>query len=153
MTQDQDTIVNAALVDTLELDAIDGFSLWGDGLIDPGAAIERCAVVLAALDAACEPIDRCRATMRKLAEALLQASGKNHDFPWYGEFAWQQPARTTTYDRKRTDALMHSLVAAGESEIAASLEACRTESTRAGGLRITRHKQPVATPAATDSAA
>ena len=62
------------------------------------------------------------------------------DLAGFGRLEIMPPSVTKGYDKKRLDQLVLDL-AADAPELAALIAQCRTESARAGGLRIIREKR------------
>lgn len=60
--------------------------------------------------------------------------------PQFGTVEITSAAKVASYDRAGVDALVQTLLAAGQLDLAQQLSALRRETARAGGLRISREK-------------
>lgn len=116
------------------------YRAWADGEIDARTALAGYAADLREMEARAEPLERLRVTVRALCEEIVKQAGEAIAIPGFGEFAFAPAGIVRGYDRKALDALLHDLIAAGEGGWAQRLEGCRAETTRAGGLRITKER-------------
>ncbi len=77
--------------------------------------------------------------MRSYIGELVTTLGNKVDVCGFGRLEVSEPSTTASYDRKKLDSLVMRLTQEG-NPLAIEITQCRTESTRAGTLRITRSK-------------
>ena len=78
--------------------------------------------------------------IRRNIETLAVAMGGNVKLAHIGSVIVTEPSTSHSYDTKSIDALLMELVQAGELHTAKKIMECKKETTRAGGLRITKAK-------------
>jgi hypothetical protein len=114
---------------------------WKAGDIGPFEALRSIANDLGEVESDLDPLQKEREQLRAQASELVDAIGGRVEVPGFGKLEITPASKTTSYDRKKLDSLVMELVQAGYADIASSITECRTESARAGTLRITREKQ------------
>ena len=78
--------------------------------------------------------------IRKNIETLTVAMGGNVKLAHIGSVMVTELSTSHSYDTKAIDALLFELVENGELNTARRIMDCKKETTRAGGLRITKAK-------------
>lgn len=116
------------------------FEQWQDGLIGPEQALRALCSDLGEVESEYQLYAGQREALRAEISHVVDALGGKADVPGFGRLEITGPAKTASYDRKALDDLIIDLTQAGLGEVAQRIAACRTQSARAGGLRITREK-------------
>lgn len=115
------------------------FEDWQDGQISDAGALRALCRDLGEVESQIAPLEAERATLRDQISRVLDHAGGKAEIAGFGKLELSAPAIVRGYDKKRLDELLVAL--AGEApEVAERIAACRTESARAGSLRITREK-------------
>lgn len=116
------------------------FELWQDGSLTDLQALRMLCRDLGEVESQIGPLEAERAALRDQISRVLDRAGGTAEIAGFGKLELSAPAIVRGYDKKRLDELLIAL-ATEAPEAAARIAACRTESARAGGLRITREKQ------------
>lgn len=115
------------------------FDDWRDGLVPDADACRALCRELGEVESQLAPLEAERAALREQISYILDKLGGKASVPGFGSLELTAPAVVRSYDKKRLDALLVEL-AIEAPEIVARLAQCRTESARAGALRITRER-------------
>ncbi len=115
------------------------FEDWRDGLIADADALRALCRDLGEVESQLAPLDAERTQLRDQISRVLDRAGGKAEIAGFGKLELSAPAIVKSYDKKRIDELLIALTAEAP-EIAARIAQCRTESARAGGLRVTREK-------------
>lgn len=121
-------------------EALTAYLEWQSGNITDREALGILCAAIIQLDEQMKPLAERGAVLREQIGHVLAHYGQALDLPGFGKLEITNPSITKGYDRKQLDALIIEL-ASEYPEVAAKLTQCRTESMRAGGLRIIREKQ------------
>lgn len=114
---------------------------WESGNITHLEALTSLCAELRALDDMMRPLEERGKLLRSWIGHTLAALDSPEPLTLSGlTIEITRPSVTKGYDRKALDALLKAL-AVPYPEIVAQLETCRTETTRNGGLRVTREKK------------
>lgn len=116
------------------------YQKWQSGEITSKTALQELTNQLVAVEDRLEPLQEQRNLIRAQLSELVEALGGKAELPGFGSLVNQSASITTSYDRKKMDALVAKL-AQEHPEIAAEISECRTQSSRAGGLVIRRAKE------------
>lgn len=92
------------------------------------------------LDSEITALEATQKDIRRNIETLTIAMGGNVKLAHVGSAIVTEPSISHSYDTKSIDALLMELVQAGELHTAKKIMECKKETTRAGGLRITKAK-------------
>jgi hypothetical protein len=115
------------------------FDDWRDGQISDIEALQAVASDLGEVESQIAPLEAERANLRDQISQIVARLGGRATLAGFGKLEILPPTVSKTYDKKRLDQLIVDL-AADAPELAQLIAACRTESQRAGSLRITREK-------------
>lgn len=116
------------------------FKQWQSGEIPLEAALPTLCSHFAQLDDMATLLEEQLKTVRDQLSQVIQATGGKAEIPQFGKLQLTGPQTVSSFDRKLLEELVTNLQAAGNSEIAAAIAACKSESNRAGGLRISRSR-------------
>ena len=92
------------------------------------------------IDSEVVALEATQKDIRKNIETLTIAMGGNVKLAHIGSVMVTEPSISHSYDTKMIDALLFELVENGELNTARRIMDCKKETTRAGGLRITKAK-------------
>ena len=92
------------------------------------------------IDSEITALEATQKDIRKNIETLTIAMGGNVKLAHIGSVMVTEPSTSHSYDTKMIDALLFELVENGELNTARRIMDCKKETTRAGGLRITKAK-------------
>jgi hypothetical protein len=115
------------------------FDDWRDGTISDVEALHALASDLGEIESQLAPLETERQNLRDQLSQIVSHLGGRASVAGFGKLEIMPASVTRTYDRKRLDQLVIDL-ATDAPELAQLIAACRTESPRAGSLRITREK-------------
>lgn len=115
------------------------FDDWQEGVITDHAALYALCADLGGVETQLEPLQAQREVLRSAIGKVLARLGGREMVPGFGRLELTAPSIVRGYDRKRLDELIITLTTR-EPEIAAQIAQCRTETQRAGGLRIERER-------------
>src|SRR5689334_1363191 len=115
------------------------FDDWRDGQISDIEALQSVTSDLGEVESQIAPLEAERALLRDQISQIVARLGGRATIAGFGKLEIVPPTVAKTYDKKRLDQLIVDL-AADAPELAQLIAACRTESQRAGSLRITREK-------------
>lgn len=116
------------------------FDIWQDGKLTDIQALRALCRDLGEVESQLAPLEAERAALRDQISHVLDRLGGTTEITGFGKLEITAPSIVKSYDKKRLDQLLIDL-AAEAPELVARIAACRTESARAGSLRITRQKQ------------
>jgi hypothetical protein len=114
---------------------------WKAGDVGPFEALRSVVSDLGEVESQLEPLQNEREQLRAQASELVDAAGGKVEMAGFGKLEITPAIRATSYDKRKLDELVMWLVDHDQSGIAQRITACRTESARAGSLRVTREKQ------------
>lgn len=118
------------------------YERWRAGELNDGEAIELLCGNLVSLEDSLEPLEEIRKTIRaQLSEIVERQARSQYTLPGFGTLKIMNSSKVALYDAKALDNLVEQLLNDGEVEIAHAILACRRESGRAGGLRISRRAE------------
>lgn len=92
------------------------------------------------IDSEITALEATQKDIRKNIETLTVAMGGNVKLAHIGSVMVTEPSTSHSYDTKGIDALLFELIENGELNTARRIMDCKKETTRAGGLRITKAK-------------
>jgi hypothetical protein len=92
------------------------------------------------IDSEITALEATQKDIRKNIETLTIAMGGNVKLAHVGSAIVTEPSTSHSYDTKSIDALLYELIENGELSTAKKIMECKKETTRAGGLRITKAK-------------
>ena len=92
------------------------------------------------IDSEITALEATQKDIRKNIETLTVAMGGNVKLAHIGSVMVTEPSTSHSYDTKMIDALLFELIENGELNTARRIMDCKKETTRAGGLRITKAK-------------
>lgn len=92
------------------------------------------------IDSEITALEATQKDIRKNIETLTVAMGGNVKLAHIGSVMVTEPSTSHSYDTKGIDALLFELIENGELSTAKKIMECKKETTRAGGLRITKAK-------------
>ena len=118
------------------------FTEWEAGTLTDIHAIRSLAMDLAEVESELAPLEKQRQQLRDELSRVLAHAGGKAEIAGFGQLTMTAPSITTSYDQRRLDDLVLSLIADGYSDIAESIAGCRKQSARSGALRIVREKEP-----------
>ncbi len=114
------------------------FKQWQSGEIPLEAALPALCSHFARLDDIATLLEEQLKAVRDQLSQVIQASGGKAEIPQFGKLQLTGPQTVSSFDRKLLEELVANLQVGGNGEIAAAIAACKSESNRAGGLRISR---------------
>lgn len=117
------------------------FDDWADGRMNDADALRALCRDLGEVESQLAPLEAERQQLRDQISRVLDRAGGKAQIAGFGGLEITSPSIVRSYDKKALDRLLLDL-ASEAPEMAARIAQCRTESARAGGLRITREKQP-----------
>lgn len=118
------------------------FTQWERGDLSDEQALRALCSELGEVESELEPLKREQQELRERISHVLGRLGDKTEIPGFGRLEITAPAVIVSYDRQSLDRLVIHLTQDGYGPIAQQIAACRTESQRAGSLRITRSKEP-----------
>jgi len=92
------------------------------------------------IDSEITALESTQKDIRRNIETLTIAMGGNVKLAHVGSAIVTEPSTSHSYDTKSIDALLYELIENGELSTAKKIMECKKETTRAGGLRITKAK-------------
>jgi hypothetical protein len=92
------------------------------------------------IDSEITALEATQKDIRRNIETLAVAMGGNVKLAHIGSVIVTEPSTSHSYDTKSIDALLYELIENGELNTAKKIMECKKETTRAGGLRITKAK-------------
>lgn len=92
------------------------------------------------IDSEITALEATQKDIRRNIETLTVAMGGNVKLAHIGSVIVTEPSTSHSYDTKSIDALLYELIENGELNTAKKIMECKKETTRAGGLRITKAK-------------
>lgn len=92
------------------------------------------------IDSEITALEATKNDIRRNIETLTVAMGGNVKLAHIGSVMVTEPSKSHSYDTKGIDALLLELIESGELHTAKKIIDCKKETTRAGGLRITKAK-------------
>lgn len=116
------------------------FAEWDAGTLTDEQTLRALAYDLAEVQSELEPLKAQEARLRDELSRVLAHAGGKADVAGFGQLTMTAPSITTSYDQKRLDDLVLSLIAEGHTDVAEAIAACRKQGQRAGSLRIVRSK-------------
>jgi hypothetical protein len=118
------------------------YSRWESGDLPSQEAIEQLVSQLAAVEDSLEPLEQTKQAIRaKLSLIVDRQPGSAIELPGYGKLAIRSATVTKSYDKDKLDQLIIQLAMDGQVELAQAIGGCKKESSRSGGLVITRTKE------------
>lgn len=115
------------------------FEDWQEGLVPDMDALRVLCSDLGEVESDLAPLQEQREALRAQIGEVVARRGEAVEIAGFGRIEIAPAAIVRGYDKRRLDALLVDL--AGEApEVARRLAECRTETARAGSLRITREK-------------
>lgn len=108
---------------------------WEAGRLSDVQALHALASDLAELESEIAALNQQRAAVREQIRVSVAQVGGNVVLPGYGRLLITTPAVVVQYDRAALDAVVTG-ISTTHPAIAEAIGACRTETARAGGLRI-----------------
>lgn len=112
---------------------------WQAGTVSAATALRPIWDELRRIEAARQELEQQREALRDQLRHIVAELGGSTSLAGYGKLEILPAGVSTSYVKTQVDALIIELT--GEHpEIAARLAACRKESHRAGGLRVTPEK-------------
>jgi hypothetical protein len=115
------------------------FEDWQEGLATDVQALRALCSDLGEVESELVPLQEQREQLRAQIGEVVAHLGGDAEIAGFGRLTITSASVTYGYDKRRLDALIVEL-AADYPEVVARLAACRTQSMRAGGLRIEREK-------------
>lgn len=116
------------------------FTDWQEGDITATEALRFLCQDLDQVEQKIEELTRYRDQYRKALEHIVETQdGQKAVIPGFGRLEVTHGSTTVSYPRKELETIISRMTAAGD-EFAIELAQLRTESHRAGTLRITRDK-------------
>lgn len=116
------------------------FAKWELGDLTNEQALNALCSELGEVESEIEPLKREQQDLRDKISQVLDRAGGKAEVAGFGRIEITAPAIVTGYDRQKLDDLIVTLAAEGHSKTAQQIARCRTQSQRAGSLRITREK-------------
>jgi len=92
------------------------------------------------IDSEITALEATQKDIRRNIETLTIAMGGNVKLAQVGTAMVTESTTSHSYDTKSIDALLYELIENGELSTAKKIMECKKETTRAGGLRITKAK-------------
>jgi hypothetical protein len=92
------------------------------------------------IDSEITALEATQKDIRRNIETLTIAMGGNVKLAHIGTAMVTESTTSHSYDTKSIDALLYELIENGELSTAKKIMECKKETTRAGGLRITKAK-------------
>ena len=92
------------------------------------------------IDSEIQALEATQKDIRRNIETITIAMGGNVKLSHIGTALVTESSISHAYDTKAIDALLLDLIALGELHTAKRIMECKKETTRAGGLRITKAK-------------
>lgn len=116
------------------------FTEWDSGELTDVQAVRALAMELGEVESELAPLEAQRARLRDELSRVVAHMGGKAEVPGFGALAMTAPSITNSYDAKRLDELVLSLIAEGQHDYAEAIANCRKQTQRAGSLRIVREK-------------
>ena len=117
---------------------------WRDGKVKAMEALRTLASDLGEVLSEQELLKPLKAEEERLraamSEILAVMNVPKVELRGFGVLQLTAPSRSRRFDPKRVDSIIGRLRLEGQGDLADELEACATESSSAGSLRITREK-------------
>lgn len=117
----------------------DIFEQWRDGAITDTQVLRALASDLGEIESDIKPMELQREQIRADISYVIAKVGIT-EIPGFGRLELTPASRTRGYDKAMLNELVIQLTAEGYGTIAQQIAQCRTETPRAGALRITRSK-------------
>lgn len=114
------------------------YEQWQDGEISDHQALRALCMGLGETESEIALHEAVRQTLRDQISHIVNKIG-TVEVAGFGKLEMTNPAIVKSYSKDKIEALIDDLLAE-HPLIAARIAACRTESARAGSLRITREK-------------
>ncbi len=118
----------------------DIYDQWQEGDITADEALNQLCQQLVSLEDRLEPLEATRLAIRNQLSVVVEQLGGKAELAGFGTLHITQASLTANYDTRQLDALITRL-STDYPAIAQAIADCRRESSRTGGLRITRAKQ------------
>lgn len=119
---------------------VDGYAEWEAGEIPARAALASIANQLKIISAHKEELEAREKVLRSQAEQILAYTNETAIVVGGLEFRLTPASNTTSYTAREIDAYALWLVEEGHALLAERLLALKRESSRAGGLRISKER-------------
>lgn len=117
----------------------DIFDQWKDGNLTDLQAIRALCSNLGEIESELAPLEAEKQATRDKIAIIIDKIGTT-EIAGFGKLEMTSPTVTKSYSKDKIDELIERLCEEGYWPIAQRIRQCRTESPRAGGLRITREK-------------
>ncbi len=115
------------------------FIEWESGAITDMQALHALASDLAEVESELAPLDAEKARLRDCISQVVARFDKPVLIPGFGKIELTAPTVTKSFDKAALESLIQELLFEAP-ETAQRLARCKTETQRAGSLRITREK-------------
>lgn len=119
---------------------LDIYTQWLEGHAGPHEVLRQLAMDLGEVESELAPLEEARQVLRTRISHVVDRIGGKAEIPGFGKLEITSATKTVSYDRKQLDQLTIALLEE-YPHIARLITECRTESARAGSLRIVRDKQ------------
>lgn len=116
------------------------YGAWLDGDVSAMEALTALCSDYEELDDTYKQFEKLREMTREHIGNVLVKIDDKVEIKGFGTLTIAAPTISEGYDKKALNQLIDALVQEGNSEVAQRIMACRTRSSRAGGLRIEREK-------------
>jgi hypothetical protein len=121
---------------------LDIYRDWQDGTTPDQEALESLVWHLSVLEDNIEPLEATRKVLRGyISEVVERQPNSAVELVGYGKLAIRSASVTKSYDSKALDALVMRLIQEGQTELAQAVALCKKESSRVGGLVITKDRE------------
>lgn len=117
------------------------YGAWLDGEATAMEALRSLCNDYEELDATYKSFEGMREQTREQISNVMVKLGDRVEVKGFGILTMTAPTITEGFDKKALTELVNALVAEGQFEIAQRIAACKTRTSRAGGLRIEREKK------------
>jgi len=117
------------------------YAAWLDGDVTAMEALRALCADYEELDATYKDFEGMREQTRNQISHVLSKIGDKVEMKGFGVLTLMAPQIVEGFDKKALTELIVALTLEGSTDVAQRLAACRTKTSRAGGLRIEREKR------------
>lgn len=116
------------------------YAAWLDGDVTAMEALRSLCNDYEELDATYKDFEKLREQTRDQISMVMTRISDKVEIKGFGVVSLMAPQVVIGFDKQKLAALMNELDDEGETAISDRIAACRTKTSRAGGLRIEREK-------------
>jgi hypothetical protein len=114
---------------------------WLTGEWEDREFLDFLAAQLSSIEDSIVPLEDTKKVLRAHISEVVERQGGDVKLEGYGRFQIRSATITKSYDAKALDQLIIELMMNGQVEVARAIGSCKKESSRTGGLVITKAKE------------